>query len=460
MMDVVVLGGGPGGYVAAIRSAQRGLKTAVVEMDNVGGVCLNWGCIPTKAIIKSVHTLHDINSASGLGIDCSVNSVSMPDIIKRSRLVSSRLTKGVDFLLKKNKVTVIKGRGKLISSTEMLIEGNEDINKIESKNFVLATGSRPRDARWLGIDKEQIISSRQALELDVLPESIAIIGAGAIGVEFAYIYNGLGVDVTLIEALPEILPANDSDIKKEITRALKKKKIKIMTAAMVSKIDKCEKSVKLTIKTEKGDKELEVDKVLASIGVQSNLENIGLEELGVKTDKGFVLVDENQQTNVAGVYAIGDIAGNPCLAHKASKEGLIAIDAISGHKVNALNKYAIPACIYCEPQVAAVGYTQEMAEKENLDITISKVMYRAIGKAIAAEEAEGFVKLISLKENGEIIGAHIVGAQATELIAEMGVAISNGLTVHNIAETIHAHPTLSEILMEVSEMATGEAIHA
>lgn len=458
--DLVVIGSGPGGYVAAIRAAQRGLNTALVEKEHIGGICLNWGCIPTKAIIRSVNALRDIQGAEELGIKVSDFSVDMDKIIERSRDVANRLSKGVAFLLKKNKVTVYEGLGSVLANKNIKVlkqDGSEEI--VETDNIIIATGAGTKALPHIPIDGNNVISSREALELKDLPESMAVMGAGAIGVEFAYIYKHLGVDVTIIEALDALLPNEDAEISKEVLKNFKKQKIKALVSTKVMNMEKTPEGIKLSLLGPKGDSELVVDKLLSAVGVRPNSAGIVAEELGLELEHGFIKVNDKQETNIPGIYAIGDVAGNPCLAHKASKEGLIAIDSIQGKSITALNKDHIPGCTYCEPQVASVGLSEKTAAERGMEYEISNVHYRAIGKAIASGHIDGFMKFVVDAKSKVILGAHCVGSEATELIAELTLAVTKGLTVKDVAETIHAHPTLSELSMETAENAMGEAIH-
>ena len=384
----------------------------------------------------------------------------MNKVIESSRDVADRLSKGVAFLLKKNNVSVFEGKGRALADKSIEVinqDGTKEI--IETENIIIATGARTKALPHIPIDGKDVISSREALELKDLPESMAVMGAGAIGVEFAYIYKHLGVDVTIIEALDTLLPNEDEEISKEVLKNFKKQKIKVLVSTRVMSVQKTPEGLKLSLQGPKGDSELVVDKLLSAVGVQPNSEGIVAEELGLALDHGFIKVDAEQRTNIPGIYAIGDVAGNPCLAHKASKEGLIAIESILGNQVEALNKDHIPGCTYCEPQVASVGLTEKGAIEREMDVEVSKVHYRAIGKAIASGHIDGFMKFIVDAKTKKILGAHCIGSEATELIAELTLAVTKGLTVHDLAETIHAHPTLSELTMETAENALGEAIH-
>ncbi len=458
--DLAVIGSGPGGYVAAIRGAQRGLNTVIIEKEHIGGICLNWGCIPTKAIIRSVNVLRDIASAEELGIEVSEFHPNMQKIVARSRGVADRLTKGIAFLLKKHSVTVIEGYARLEGASQIKIEKNDQSSEtIEAENIIIATGARSKALPHIPIDGKSVISSREALELEKLPGSMAVMGAGAIGIEFAYIYKHLGVDVTIIEALDSLLPNEDNEISKELHKQFKKQKIKALVSTKVIKMQKESDGITLSLSGPKGDSELKVDLLLSAVGVMPNSEDIGLDTAGVKSERGFIEINEMQETSVKGIYAIGDVAGTPCLAHKASKEALIAIDHIQGKDVMPLNKNYIPGCTYCEPQVASVGIREQDVLENDIDYEVSKVQYRAIGKAVATGHIDGFMKIIIDAKTKNILGAHCIGAEATELIAELTLAVTQGMTVRELAETIHAHPTLSELIMETAENALGEAIH-
>ncbi|MBW6457987.1 MAG: dihydrolipoyl dehydrogenase [FCB group bacterium] len=459
--DIAVIGSGPGGYVAAIRAAQHGMKTVLIEKEAIGGVCLNWGCIPTKAIIHSVNTLRAVREASGLGILVNEPKVDMSRIIARSRDVAERLSKGIAHLMKKNNVHVVEGRARLEGERTIRTENKEsgEVNVIRVEHIILATGSRQKELPHLPIDGKKVIGSRHALELSTLPASLAIIGAGAIGVEFAYIYRHLGVEVTLIEAMDTLLPNEDEEISQELLRQFKKQKIVCHVGSKLLSLSETDDGLTLTLEGPKGEKELQVQQVLSAVGVRANTEDLGLETLGVAVEKGFIAVDGDQQTNVKGIYAIGDVAGNPCLAHKAGKEARIVIDHISGKKTVALDRLHIPACTYCEPQVASVGMREKDALEKNIVYEVSKVAYRAMGKAVAMDRIDGFLKLVFEKNTKKIIGAHCIGSEATELIAELTLSVTRGMTLSDLAETIHAHPTLSELIPETAELGLGEAIH-
>ena len=461
--DIIVLGGGPGGYVAAIRAAQLGYKTAVVEKDNLGGICLNWGCIPTKSLLKNAE-LYDLakNHSDDFGLSFSDLKFDFEKIIKRSRKVSEKIVNGVHFLMKKNKIDHIQGFGKFSAKNklEILDKDQKKIDEVEGKHIIIATGARPRTVDAIPIDRKNIITSTEAMSLDKQPEKLIVIGAGAIGVEFAYFYNVLGTEVTIVEMLDNILPIEDKEVSDTLTRSFKKRGIKIHTGTKVEKAEVKGKSVIVTIEKNGKKEELKADKVLSAIGVQGNVEGIGLEDIGVEIERNHIKVDKKTyKTNVEGVYAIGDVIGPPWLAHVASHEGIHCIETIHGLEHPAIDYNSIPGCTYCQPQVASIGLTEAKAKEEGYDVKIGKFPYSASGKAGAIGEREGFVKIIFDAKYGEILGAHIIGAEATEMIAEIGLAKSLEATYETILRTVHAHPTLSEMVMEAAGQAYGEAIH-
>ena len=452
--DVVVLGGGPGGYVAAIRASQLGLKSAVVEKDNLGGICLNWGCIPTKALLKNAeHARIARTEGAEWGILYDNLRFDFERVIARSRDVSSRIVKGVEFLMKKNKIDVIKGTGKLKSKDTLTVTG-EKTQDIKFKNLIIATGARPRAIPGVPFDKEKVINYFQAMVPKELPEKLAVIGGGAIGCEFAYFYNAFGTEVHLFEMQDTLLPIEDPECTKELTRSFKKQGIKTYTGVK-TEVTVGKKGV--TIKA--GDKTIEADKVLVSIGVQGNIEDLGLEKAGIKTDRGFIVTDDRYNTNVKGIKAIGDVTGRVMLAHVASHQGTVAAEDIAGKADHLVDYDAIPSCTYCQPQVASVGLTEAACKEKGLDVMIGRYPFRPHGKAVATGENEGFVKLIFDKKYGELLGAHIVGHEATEMIAEACAAKSSEATVHSLAATMHAHPTMSEAFHEATLDALGRAIH-
>lgn len=461
--DIVVVGGGPGGYVAAIRAAQLGYKTVVIEKDNLGGICLNWGCIPTKSLLKNAE-LYDLakNHSEEFGLSFSDLKFDFSKIIQRSRGVSEKIVKGVHFLIKKNKIDYIQGFGKFIAKNklEILDNNKKKIDEVEGKHIIIATGARPRSVDAIPIDHKNIITSTEAMNLDKQPKSLIVIGAGAIGVEFAYFYNTLGTEVTIIEMLDNILPIEDKEVSDTLARSFKKRGIKIHTSTKVEKAEVKGKSVVVTIEKNGKKDELKAEKVLSAIGVQGNIEGIGIEDIGVEVERNHIKVDKKTyKTNVDGVYAIGDVIGPPWLAHVASHEGIHCIEKIHGINHPAIDYDSVPGCTYCQPQVASIGLTEAKAKEKGYEIKIGKFPYSASGKAGAIGEREGFVKIIFDAKYGEILGAHIIGAEATELIAEIGIAKSLEATYESILGTVHAHPTLSEMIMEAAGQAYGEAIH-
>ena len=461
--EIVVLGSGPGGYVAAIRSAQLGYKTAIVEKDELGGICLNWGCIPTKSLLRNAELI-DINTnhSEEFGLSFSNFKFDFEKIIKRSRGVSEKIVKGVTFLMRKNKIDHIKGFGKFKDKTKLAIldnDGNET-DEIEFEKIIIATGSRPRQFDNIPVDRKSIITSKEAMSLDKQPKELIVIGAGAIGIEFAYFYNVLGTKVTVIEMKDSILPVEDKEISAALEKSLKKRGIEIYTGTTVEKAEVKGKKVTVTIEKDGAKQELKAEKVLSAVGVTGNIENFGLEDIGVEIEKNHIKVNkETFQTNVDGVYAIGDVIGPPWLAHVASHEGIHCIEKIHGMDKPALDYNSIPGCTYCQPQVASIGLTEEKAREKGYEIKIGKFPFSASGKASAVGDKEGFVKMIFDAKYGELLGAHIIGTEATEMIAEVGIAKSLEATYETILDTVHAHPTLSEAIMEAAGDAYGEAIH-
>jgi dihydrolipoamide dehydrogenase len=458
--DLIVIGSGPGGYVAAIRASQLGLKTAIVEKSELGGVCLNWGCIPTKALLKSAQVFDYIKHAKDYGINVGESSSDFGAVVKRSRGVADNMSKGIAFLMKKNKIDVIQGTGKLIAAGKVDVTDAAGAKKTyEAKSIILATGARSRELPNIKIDGKKVIGYREAMSLTDQPKSMVVMGSGAIGSEFAYFYNSMGTKVTLVEYLPTILPIEDEDVSKEITKAFKKSGITVMTGASVESVDTTGKTCKVKIKTGNIVDEVECDVVLSAVGIQTNLENLGLETLGVKTDKGKVLVDDFYATNVKGVYAIGDIVKGPALAHVASAEGIICVEKIAGHHPEPLNYGNIPGCTYTSPEVASVGLTEKAAKEAGYELKVGKFPFSASGKASAAGAKEGFVKVIFDAKYGEFLGAHLVGMNVTEMIAEVVVARKLETTGMEIIKSVHPHPTMSEAIMEAAAQAYGECIH-
>jgi dihydrolipoamide dehydrogenase len=458
--DVVVIGSGPGGYVAAIRASQLGLKTAIVERESLGGICLNWGCIPTKALLKSAQVFEYIKHSADYGITVKESSHDFGVVVKRSRGVAEGMSKGIAFLMKKNKIDVIMGTGKLASANKVEVTDAAGAKKTyDAKHIILATGARSRELPNIKIDGKKIIGYRDAMVLPSQPKSMIVMGSGAIGCEFAYFYSTMGTKVTIVEFLPNILPVEDEEVSKEVAKSFKKAGIEIMTDASVESVDTKGAGCKVKVKTKTGVVEMEADVVLSAVGVQTNLENLGLESVGVKTDKGKVLVDDFYATNIKGVYAIGDIVKGQALAHVASAEGIICVEQIAGHHPEPLNYNNIPGCTYSSPEVASVGYTEKAAKEAGYEIKVGKFPFSASGKASASGAKEGFVKLIFDAKYGEFLGAHMVGANVTEMIAEVVVARKLETTGMEIIKSVHPHPTMSEAIMEAAAQAYGECIH-
>lgn len=458
--DLIVIGSGPGGYVAAIRAAQLGLKTAVVEKESLGGVCLNWGCIPTKALLKSAQVFEYLKHAADYGIVVQDFNADFDGIVKRSRNVADGMSKGIQFLLKKNKIDVINGYGKLKpgKKVEVAEEGGKT-NTYEAKHIILATGARSRELPGLKQDGEKVIGYREAMVLPKQPASMVIVGSGAIGCEFAYFYHSLGTKVTIIEFMPNIVPVEDEEISKQLARSFKKSGIEIMLESSVESVDTSGNACKVKVKTKKGEEIISCDIVLSAVGITPNIENIGLEESGIITDKGKVIVNDYYQTNIPGIYAIGDIVKGPALAHVASAEGICCVEKIAGLHVEPINYGNIPGCTYCSPEIASVGMTEKAAREAGYEIKIGKFPFSASGKAKAAGASDGFVKVIFDAKYGEWLGAHFIGMNVTEMIAEVVVARNLETTGHEIIKSIHPHPTMSEAVMEAVAAAYGEVIH-
>ena len=457
--DIVVLGGGPGGYVAAIRAAQLGKNTAIIDEDNLGGVCLNWGCIPTKALLKNAEILHYVKNSKKFGINIPKYDVDFGKTIKRSRDVSQRLSKGIEFLMKKNKITHIEGRGLFKSVNKIEVTKGKKKELIKANKIIIATGARPKIFPGMKPDGKQVITSKKAMVLKAPPKKMVIIGAGAIGTEFAYFYNEYGTQVYLIEIMPNILPVEDMDISKEVEKSFKKSGIKIYTETKVTRIEKLKTKVK--VHAEKGGKSqiIDTDIVLNAVGVTGNIENIGLKDIGIKTDQGAITINEFNQSSIPNIYAIGDVSGPPWLAHVASAQGHVAAEHAAGHDTHPVDYSNIPGCTYCQPQVASLGLTEAAAKDAGHEIKVGRFDFRASGKALATGDSTGFVKIIFDAKYGELLGCHIVGSEATELIAELGVAKALETTWQEIAMTVHAHPTLSEAVMEAALDAFGQGVH-
>lgn len=458
--DVIVLGSGPGGYVAAIRASQLGLKTAVIERESLGGICLNWGCIPTKALLKSANVFEYIKHAADYGITINNANADFTGMIKRSRDVAAGMSNGVTFLMKKNKIDVIKGTGKVKSGKKIEVSDEQGKTTIyEAKHIIIATGARSRVLPNLPQDGKKIIGYREAMSLKEQPKSMVVVGSGAIGVEFAYFYNAIGTKVTIVEYMPNIVPVEDEEVSKQLERSFKKQGIDIMTQSEVLSVDTSGKGCVVKIKTAKGEEKLECDIVLSAVGIQANIENIGLEEVGIVTDKGKILVNEFYQTNIPGYYAIGDCVPGQALAHVASAEGIICVEKIAGHNPEPLDYKNIPGCTYCSPEIASVGYTEKQAKEAGYELKVGKFPFSASGKASAAGAKDGFIKLIFDAKYGELLGAHMIGANVTEMIAECVALRKLETTGHEIIKTVHPHPTMSEAVMEAAAAAYGEVIH-
>lgn len=457
--DVTVIGGGPGGYVAAIRAAQLGFKVGLVERDKLGGVCLNWGCIPSKALLKSAELYSKVKEGEEYGISAKELSYDFSKIIKRSRDVADRQSKGVEYLMKKNKIEVVSGTAKFTGKNSLEVtKDGKVVDTIKTKNTIIATGGRPRTIPGVTIDGKKVISSSEAMVLPKQPKSMIVIGAGAIGVEFAYFYNVFGTKVTIVEMLPTILPVEDKEITKILDSSFRKSGIEILTNTKVDSVTVGEE-VTVKVSGKEGTQTLKGEVALMAIGVQGNVENLGLETLGVKVEKGFIKVDQFGKTNAEGVYAIGDVSGPPLLAHVASHEGIVAAEHIAGKAKHGIDRNNIPGCTYCQPQIASVGMTEEAALAAGYKLKIGRYPYRPLGKAMATGETVGTIKLIFDEKYGELLGAHIIGAEATEMIHELVVAKSLETTYEEIFRTIHAHPTFSEGIMEAAGEAYGMAIN-
>jgi dihydrolipoamide dehydrogenase len=458
--DIIIIGSGPGGYVAAIRASQLGLKTAIVEKESLGGICLNWGCIPTKALLKSAQVFEYIQHANEFGISVKDYSANFQDIISRSRDTANNMSKGIQFLMKKNKITVINGTATLAQNkTVKVVDDKQKESTYSAKHIIISTGARSRELPTLKQNKKNIIGYREALSLKTRPKSMIIVGSGAIGVEFAYFYNAMGTEVTLVEYLPNIVPNEDKDVSKELEKNLKKKGVKILKESSIDKIDEKNKQLSATIKTKNGQEKVDADIILSAVGITPNIENIGLEGLKIATESGRILVDSYYQTNVPGYYAIGDVVPGPALAHVASAEGIICVEKIAGHNPEPIDYNNIPGCTYCSPEIASVGFTEEKAKEKGYELKVGKFPFSASGKASAAGHKEGFVKIIYDAKYGELLGAHMIGYNVTEMIAEIVAAKKLETTGYEILKSVHPHPTMSEAVMEATADAYGEVIH-
>ena len=457
--DIIVIGSGPGGYVTAIRASQLGFKTAIIEKENLGGICLNWGCIPTKALLKSAQVFKYINHAEDFGLNKVEASFDFPNVVQRSRGVAEKMSKGVEFLMKKNKIDVIFGTAKVKPGKKVAVEKDGAVTEYAAEHIVLATGARSRELPNLPQDGKKVIGYRQALTLSKQPKSMIVVGSGAIGVEFAYFYATMGTEVTVVEFMPNIVPVEDEDVSKHLEKSFKKAKIKVMTNASVESVDTSGEGVNAQVKTEKGVVELQADILLSAVGITANIENIGLEEVGIKTEKGRVVVDEWYRTSVPGYYAIGDILPTQALAHVASAEGITCVEKIKGLDVERIDYSNIPGCTYCTPEIASVGLTEKQAKEKGYEIKVGKFPFSASGKATANGDTDGFVKVIFDAKYGEWLGCHMIGTGVTEMIAEAVAARKLETTGHEILKTVHPHPTLSEAVMEAVAAAYGEVIH-
>ncbi len=461
--DLIVIGSGPGGYVAAIRASQLGLNTAIIERESLGGICLNWGCIPTKALLKSAQVFEYLNHAADYGIQATGVKADFGAVIKRSRGVADGMSKGVQFLMKKNKITVINGSGKLVAGPKVAVtDADGKVTEYTAKNIIVATGGRAKELSNLPIDGKKIIEYRKAMSLESMPKRMVVVGAGAIGVEFGYFYHTMGAEVSIVEFMEQgLLPREDPDISKELGKLFSRKGLKVYGNWSVENVDTSGKEIKVNMKNRKDGKTETIlcDVVLSAAGMTPNIENIGLETLGVATDRGYIKVNEWYQTNVPGIYAIGDVLANQALAHVASAEAITCVEKIAGHHPEPIDYNNIPGCTYCSPEIASVGYTEQGAKDAGYDILVGKFPFTASGKAKAGGVPEGFVKVIFDKKYGEFLGAHMIGANVTEMIAEVVVARKLETTGMEIVKSIHPHPTMSEAIMEAAAAAYGEVIH-
>lgn len=459
--DIIVVGSGPGGYVAAIRASQLGLKTAIVERESLGGICLNWGCIPTKALLKSANVFEYLSHASDYGITVKDASADFGAMVERSRGVADGMSKGIQFLMKKNKIDVLMGTGKLKAGKTVSVTDDKGkaTDYTAAKGIIIATGARSRELPNLPQDGKKVIGYREAMTLPTQPKKMVVVGSGAIGVEFAYFYNAIGTEVTVVEYMPNIVPIEDTDVSKQLEKSFKKAGVNVMTNASVESVDTKGKGCKVKVKTAKGEETIECDVVLSAVGITSNIENIGLEDVGIVTDKGKILVNDFYQTNIPGYYAIGDVLPTAALAHVASAEGIICVEKIAGHEPEPLDYGNIPGCTYCSPEVASVGMTEKAAKDAGYEIKVGKFPFSASGKASAAGANDGFVKLIFDAKYGELLGGHMIGANVTEMIAEIVAIRKLETTGEELIKTVHPHPTMSEAVMEAAAAAYDEVIH-
>jgi dihydrolipoamide dehydrogenase len=458
--DIIIIGSGPGGYVTAIRASQLGFKTAVVEREELGGICLNWGCIPTKALLKSAQVYDYLKHVDSYGLKAKEIDKDFSAVIKRSRGVAESMSKGVQFLMKKNKIDILEGNGKVKAGKKVdVTDADGKVTEYSADHVIIATGARSRELPFLPIDGEKVIGYRKAMTLPKQPESMIVVGSGAIGVEFAHFYNTMGTQVTLIEFMPNVVPLEDEEISKQFERSLKKSGIKVMTSSSVTKVDTSGKGVVATVDTKKGETTVEADIVLSAVGIKSNIENLGLEDVGIVTDKDKILVNDFSQTNLPGYYAIGDVVPGPALAHVASAEGITCVEKIAGLNPEPIDYGNIPGCTYATPEIASVGLTEKQAKEEGYDLKIGKFPFSASGKAKAAGTSEGFVKVIFDAKYGEWLGCHMIGAGVTDMIAEAVLGRKLETTGHEVLKAIHPHPTMSEAVMEAVAAAYDEVIH-
>ena len=457
--DIIVLGSGPGGYVTAIRASQLGLKTAIVEKESLGGVCLNWGCIPTKALLKSAQVFNYLQNAEDYGLKAASVDKDFDAVVKRSRGIAEGMSKGVQFLMKKNKIDVIEGFGKIAPGKKVTVTSGDKSSTYQAKHIIIATGARSRELPSLPQDGKKIIGYREAMTLKKQPKKLIVVGSGAIGIEFAHFYNAMGTEVTIVEYMDRIVPVEDAEVSKQLERSFKKSGITIMTNAEVTAVDTKGKGVVATVKTKKGEEQLQGDIVLSAVGIKTNIENIGVEDVGIAVDRDKILVDDFYQTNMPGYYAIGDVTKGPALAHVASAEGILCVEKIAGQQVTPLDYGNIPGCTYCQPEVASVGLTEAQALEQGYEIKVGKFPFSASGKAQAGGHADGFVKVIFDAKYGEWLGCHMIGAGVTDMIAEAVLGRKLETTGHEVLKAVHPHPTMSEAVMEAVADAYDEVIH-
>ena len=457
--DIVIIGSGPGGYVTAIRASQLGLKTAIIEKESLGGVCLNWGCIPTKALLKSAQVFNYLKHANDYGLKITEFDKDFDAVVNRSRDVAKGMSKGVQFLMKKNKIEVFTGHGKVMEGKKVSVNFNNKTEEIKGKNIIIATGARSRELPSIPQDGKKILGYREAMTLKKQPKKMIVVGSGAIGTEFAFFYNAMGTEVIIVEYLSRIVPLEDEEVSKQLEKSFKKSGIKIMTNSEVTKVDTAGKGVKATVKTSNGDETLSADIILSAAGIKSNIENLGLEELGIAVDRDKIMVNDFYETNLPGYYAIGDVTSGQALAHVASAEGILCVEKIAGHNVEPIDYGNIPGCTYCNPEIASVGLTEAQAKEKGLDIKIGKFPFSASGKAQAGGTSEGFVKVIFDAKYGEWLGCHMIGAGVTDMIAEAVLGRKLETTGHEVLKAVHPHPTMSEAVMEAVADAYDEVIH-